>query len=210
MKTAFLRSIAVIMVGVAAWSIYLLMVPDNGAEHKQKDILARIALHEQAIKQYSEMFTVEPRMYVSVIYGELYNNLNIYDEFDETRARLGFDPSIGFSQMRISTALWIENNCMTNAVVTKSRSKKELIDKLTDDTINIAYSVLYVRLISQKVPRKTSSSINTIASYYGRGIDFNKDVSDTLYTNSIGKTAEEFYHSDLLCDIFPRLKKVSQ
>lgn len=207
MKASFIRNKVVYLLGmVLAVAIIVLFYTtrDIKSVPKEKMIMGRIAEQQEIIKKYCHQFNVSPRMYVSILFSELYNNLNFYDEFDEVRANIGFDPSIGFSQIRVSTAFWIENNYTVRDIITKSRTKKELIAKLVDDNVNIAYSVFYVSLISKAVEQKTKrANINTVASYYGRGIDFNKEVSDTLYSNFIGKTAEQFFNSENLRVAFP-------
>ncbi len=155
--------------------------------------------NEKIIERYCNEFNLDPRLYISVIYGELINNYNALDRFDETRACLGFNPSVGFAQIRISTIKWIELNYSNLPCVSQSGSRKELIDKGVNDTTNILYSVLYIKLIEEKLA--DYNSIKLIGSYYGKGIDNNKNI-DINYSNVIGDSAESFYFSKKLVNVF--------
>ncbi len=172
---------------------------------KQELVCNLIRKQELTIKKYCHIFNLSPRVYASVVYGELFNNLDVYDDFDEVRARIGFDPSIGFSQIRLSTSVWLEDNYCLNGFIKKSKTKKELIDKLVNDDSNIMYSVLYVSVIESTIKKKhIPLNVCTIASYYGRGIDYEKEIYDFSYSNRIGTTAQEFYDSVKLKESFPR------
>ncbi|MFA3782598.1 hypothetical protein ABRY23_05975 [Melioribacteraceae bacterium 4301-Me] len=152
-------------------------------------------------------FKILPRLYVATIYAELHNNYNIIDRFDEFRAKIGMDPSVGFAQMRVSTAIWIEDYYSDNKIIFKSNSYEELVNKIIDDSTNIVYSTFYIKLIHDRLLKKfhKKPSVKTIASYYGRGIDYYRgDEIDSLYYNQIGITAEEFFYSDMLIEQFPR------
>lgn len=155
--------------------------------------------HRKIIERYCNKFDLDYRLYISVIYGELINNYNTLDHFDETRAYLGFNPSIGFSQIRISTIRWIESNYSNLPGISQSANRKELINKGINDTTNILYSVLYIKLIEQKLANY--NSVKSIGSYYGKGIDNSKAI-DINYSNVIGDSAESFFFSNKLSNVF--------
>lgn len=163
---------------------------------KENDFPLSIILSRKVlINNYCKIFNLNPRLYISVIYGELINNYNALDNFDETRAYLGFDASIGFAQLRISTIKWIELNYSDLPFISQSSSRKELIEKGLNDTTNVIYSVLYVKLIKEKLSK--IYSVRSIGSYYGIGIDKQQKI-DKNYTNAIGDSAMAFYFSDRL------------
>ncbi len=169
---------------------------------KENDFPLSIILSRKVlINNYCKIFNLNPRLYISVIYGELINNYNALDNFDETRAYLGFDASIGFAQLRISTIKWIELNYSDLPFISQSSSRKELIEKGLNDTTNVIYSVLYVKLIKEKLSK--IYSVRSIGSYYGIGIDKQQKI-DKNYTNAIGDSAMAFYFSDRLIKIFDR------
>ncbi len=149
---------------------------------------------------------IKPRIYLSVIYGELKLNYDSFDRFDILRAKMGFDPSLGFAQMKVSTAKWIEDKYANNVTIFKSKTHEELMNKLINDSTNILYSAFYIKLINDKLYEKFGKklSVKLIASYYGYGIDRYENEMDSSYSNQIGITAQEFYDSDKLLDSFPR------
>lgn len=171
----------------------------------QDDISQRILKNKKDIFNYCNIFNVSPRMYVSVIYAELYRNYDYYDSIDELRAHLGSDASVGFAQIKVSTFYWIEKNSKTD-LIRRSKNKEEAIDKLITDQINILYSVYYIKLIEDLFLEKYNKkpSIMSLATYYSIGIDYGKGILiDSLYTNNIGEIAFQFYNSSELLDDFP-------
>ncbi len=156
-------------------------------------------VNSNSINKYCDIYKINPRIYISIIYGELYNNFDELDKFDEISARMGYDPSIGFSQIKVSTAYWIEENFSDNYYIKKSKNKTELVNKLMNDSTNILYSIFYVKLIRDKIisKYKIEPSLKLVASYYGRGIDYSKNEIDTCYHNRIGVTADNYYKSHL-------------
>lgn len=154
-----------------------------------------------------DILSISPRMFISTIYGELHNNYNFIDNFDNFRARIGMDPSVGFAQIRVSTSLWIEDNYTDNKLIYKSRNNIELVNKIIIDSINVLYSGFYIKLIHDKLLNKfhKEPTVKLIASYYGKGIDYYRENNvDSSYYNQIGITAQEFYDSGKLLDYFPK------
>lgn len=154
-----------------------------------------------------DILSISPRMFISTIYGELHNNYNLIDNFDNFRARIGMDPSVGFAQIRVSTSLWIEDNYADNRLIYKSRNNTELVNKIIIDSINVLYAVFYIKLIHDKLLNKfhKEPTVKLVASYYGKGIDYYRENNvDSSYYNQIGITAQEFYDSDKLLDYFPK------
>jgi len=164
--------------------------------------LLRLLLSNKTyIDSYCEYYGVDPRLYVSVIYGERVNNVSEVDSLDAIRAALGFNPSIGFGQLRISTADWIERYHADSLYISRSKCRKELVSKTATDSTNILHSVKYVQLISDALRSTpgldTLRRVNLIASYYGRGIDEGKGI-DTQYSNILGDSALAMYRGNWL------------
>jgi len=177
-----------------------------GCTRKDNDkTINSIIIHDGVIHHICAQIKFSERKYVSCIYGELYNNYNEFDKLDIFRAKLGYDPSVGFSQIKISTFYWIEDNS-NNPLITKSLTKKELLSKITTDSINILYSVTYIKMINNLFVKKYSkdASVKSLGSFYSAGIDYGKDDVDTNYFNIVGETAEKFYYSNMLINEYPR------
>lgn len=162
---------------------------------RETEIISMFIKQKKVINSICKIFNINPRLYVSVIYSELINNFNALDNFDEFRARIGSNSSIGFAQIKVSTCYWIEKNYSGNYGIFKSNSYKELVDKIIQDSINIHYSCLYIKLISDLFyinhPNYKVDAKN-IASYYGIGIDEIDRKVDLLYSNKLGITADSF------------------
>lgn len=178
----------------------------NCGEDSEKEILDKFKLKSKIINESCALMNLEPRVYISVIYGELSNNFDHWDRFDDFRAKIGGDPSVGFSQMKVSTFMWIEDNYSDNKLIIKSKKYSEAVDKLINDSTNILYSVFYIKLIQDKFLNLFNSkpSVKNIASYYGKGIDYSNSVIDLDYFNQVGSSAEEFYDSNILIEEYPR------
>lgn len=169
-------------------------------------ILDDIEQNAEAIRGICSEFRMDPRQYVSVIYGELSSNLDYYDRFDEVRARVGFNPSIGFAQLKVSTAMWLEERLSEAGTVEASATRQELVDRLLQMKANITYSVFYLSLIRERLVKEGTKepSLRSLGSYYARGIETTSENLSVTYFNPVGTKAEEFYHSDLLVATFPR------
>lgn len=174
---------------------------------RETDTISRIIKQKKVIHSVCKVLDINPRLYVSVIYSELINNFNALDNFDEFRARIGSNASIGFAQIKLSTCYWIEKNYSGKYGIYNSNSNKELVDKIVQDSINIHYSGVYIKLILDffyRTHKDYKVDAKNIASYYGIGIDEIDRKADLRYSNILGITADSFYYSRKLLDIFPK------
>lgn len=189
--------------------IYLIVQITQGCK-KKVTIDQVIESHSRIIKKSCILFKLNPRLYISVIYGELINNYDEWDKFDNFRAEIGMDPSVGFAQIKVSTAMWLEDNHSDSKIIFRSKNHEELVNKLVNDSTNILYSAFYIKLIRDKLLNKfhKEPSIKLLASYYGKGIDYYRENDlDSSYYNQIGITAEKFYNSNKLLNKFPSKNK---
>ncbi len=78
--------------------------------------------------------------------------------FDITLAKLGLNSSIGFCQIKMKTAFFVEvqitdsnrayyQGLKFNSSINVSKSADEIINKLKIDSINIFYAAAYLRII---------------------------------------------------------------
>lgn len=179
----------------------------NCNQNQEEKIISTIVNHRNTINNVCLLYDIDPRIYVSVVYSELINNYNALDNYDEFRARIGMNPSLGFAQMRVSTCVWLENNYSGNYGIHLSKTRVELVNKMINDSINIHYSCLYINLIKKRFeetyPRGMIASKH-LATYYGKGIDESNETITTLTINKMGVTADSFYYSHKLLKFFPR------
>ena len=95
----------------------------------------------------------------------------------------------------MSTFEWIENFYAKSGILKKSKNNDEMLSKILNDTLNILYSALYIKLIISSYVKlyKNRPSISVIASYYSYGIDFGKEMFSPNYINKVGRAAETAY-----------------
>ena len=77
--------------------------------------IAKIKSHIVMIKSASNIFNIDYRILCAVIYTERTLNYNWEDKaLDNVLAEAGLNSSIGFCQVKIKTAYWIENQLNVN------------------------------------------------------------------------------------------------
>ncbi len=201
-KKKILYSISVIVFIVL--EIFLKILYDDYT--RETKIIKLITSNGEIIKKYCRFNNIQKRLYVSVIYGELNSNLNFFDEFDDIRAEYGYDPSVGFGQIRVSTFMWLEENYSDGKYIIKSKTEDELIKKILDIDINIKYTTFYIKLIREKLSEllELEPSVISIASQYSLGIDHGKRKINPNFVSPVGQSAKDFYYSDKLLGLFPK------
>ena len=164
------------------------------------------------IKKASRLFNIDYRILCSIIYSERTLNFNWEDEaLDIIIAKSGLNSSIGFCQIKIKTAYWIENQLSDTTSVyypcnnyqrifSISESKIEIIKKLENDTINILYAAAYLRIIISRWMKEDifiSDRPDILGTLYSSGL-FYSDGSERFpnnkpKSNDFGKRVIEIY-----------------
>lgn len=145
----------------------------------------KIIERKELILSASEKFDVNPVYLSAIIYTERTRNYDWTDEaFDEAIARVGQNSSLGFSQVKMKTAYFIERQlsdstskfyCGTKYenILEVSKTPFQLIEKLKNDSLNILYASAYLRVI-QSFWSKSGYSIDEkpeiIGSLYQLGL----------------------------------------
>ena len=137
-------------------------------------------------------FDISPKILSSIIYVERQLNYNWRDEvFDVIIAKTGHNSSIGFCQVKLKTAYWIEVQLNDSSsiywpgkkyanILSVSQSPEELIAKLENDSLNILYSTAYLRIIQSRWNKAGFSIANRadiLGTLYSTGI-FNPDGTE--------------------------------
>lgn len=154
------------------------------AESHERTYL-KIIERKELILLASEKFDVNSAYLSSVIYTERTENYDWTDEaFDEVIARVGQNSSLGFAQVKMKTAYFIERQLSDSTskfycgkeyenVLIVSKTPYQLIKKLQNDSLNILYASAYVRVI-QSFWSKSGYSIDNspeiIGSLYQLGL----------------------------------------
>lgn len=139
--------------------LIIIIISNQLFAESHKDTYSKLIERKGMILSASEMLDVNPLYLSAVIYTERTKNYDWTDEaFDEVIARVGQNSSIGFSQVKMKTAYFIEKQLSDSTskfycgkeyenVLDLSKSPFILIEKLKTDSLNILYAAAYLRLI---------------------------------------------------------------
>lgn len=180
------------LLGIVSLFILYICVFEFGKENGFESVIAE---NINIIEKMSKKYEIDLIVFKSVMYGEYVNNVDVFDETDFIRARFGYDASVGVCQIKISTAMWIEENFAKEYKINISPDRESLIKKLSHPSNNIEYSFIYLRIIvdTLSVVFKTAPSIINIASYYSYGIDLSFRNFTTDYHNVVGDSATSYF-----------------
>lgn len=144
------------------------------------------------ISSAAKRFDIKKEYLSAIIFVERTLNYNWEDDaLDIMLADAGLNSSIGFCQVKMKTAYWIELQLKDETsrffpgkkyknILNESRSKEEIIKKLANDSLNILYAAAYLRIIisrweAEKFSLKEKPEIQ--AALYSTGI-FKADGSE--------------------------------
>ncbi len=192
-----------------------------GAEAKEQTIEALAALSPE-INRVAERFDIPPRLLASAIYADRRMNYNLLDEvLDVAAAKQGRDNSIGFAQIKVSTALWVCQTVNdpespyyigeeTREMVPFILDRNSLLHSLTEIHTNLVFAVAYGAMVLHRwraAGYDISENPAIFATLYNLG-PYRSDGSERVphdkpKSNYFGQIAEDFYFSLELRDRFP-------
>ncbi len=211
-------------------AVILLFTTSALAANNEERVLNEIAEHQQLIRNSANAFGISPRLVASVIYAERFLNYNLEDDWlDGLFAESGYNSSVGFAQIKVTTAFWIEKEIHNpnslyylgddvKSKFPRSTSRPELIHRLFNDSINILYCCAYAAMIEQrweKAPTGFSTGAflsdrnktGIIATLYSLGTIRFDGTERIPHSNPqmshFGKTAQRFYDGFVLRMEFP-------
>lgn len=147
--------------------------------------LTKIKKNEKHIKNASQIFDVNKNILSAVIYIERRENYTWEDvALDEYLAQVGLNSSIGFCQVKLKTAYWIEVQLNdTNSTyfpgdkyyqrLIISKTPEEIVKKLQTDSINILYAAAYLRIMEKRWEKE------------GYPINNKPEILGTLYSTGL-------------------------
>ena len=147
--------------------------------------LLKIKKHKTVIESAAKYFDINPIYLSAIIYVERTLNYDWEDDaLDIPLAEGGFNSSIGFCQVKMKTAYWIEvqlNDSKSNYFPRKkfsryikmSKSPEEIIKKLQSDSLNILYAAAYLRIMQSRWSKSNCS------------IDDKPEILGTLYSTGL-------------------------
>jgi len=180
---------------------------------EQPDItLLKIQEHKTLIESASKYFEINPKYLSAIIYVERTLNYDWEDDaLDVPLAEGGFNSSIGFCQVKMKTAYWIEvqlNDSKSSyfpgkkytGYIKMSKSPEEIIKKLQNDSLNIYYAAAYIKIMQNrwsKVNYSLDNKPEILGTLYSTGL-FHADGTERKpknnpEANSFGKKVLEAY-----------------
>ncbi|MEA3392938.1 MAG: hypothetical protein U9Q91_08160 [Candidatus Marinimicrobia bacterium] len=170
--------------GGKIFACFILVISILHAEHPDSTLL-KLEEQSENIEYASKTFDIDTQKLKAIIYVERTNNYNWQDEyFDDYLARKGQNSSIGFCQIKIKTAYWIEFQLADSTsdfypgtkyedILSISQSPQEIIDKLKDNQSNLLYASAYMRIIQSYWDSKGYSidnRVDIIATIFSYGM----------------------------------------
>ncbi|MBD3224449.1 MAG: hypothetical protein GF313_06955 [Caldithrix sp.] len=161
----------------------------NSLVHSEHPDSSLTKIEERTIffKKAASYFNINPKFLKSIVFVERTLNYDWKDDaLDIILANAGKNSSIGFCQVKLKTAYWIEKTLsdssdiffpgqIYNNILSVSKSPSELIHKLRNDSLNILYAASYIRII-QSYWEKSGFSIcncpDIIGTIYSTGLFF--------------------------------------
>jgi len=147
--------------------------------------LAKIQEKHSLIQSAASTFDVNAQYLSAIIYVERTLNYDWTDEmWDLMIAKAGKNSSIGFCQVKLKTAYFIEHQLhnihsvffpgksYTN-ILKISKNPQALIEKLSDDSLNILYAAAYLKMMQTRWVTA------------GYPIDKRPDIFGTLYSTGL-------------------------
>lgn len=145
----------------------------------------KITQNKSLIYKACDLFDVDVKILSSIIFVERRENFTWEDDaMDEYLAQVGLNSSIGFCQVKLKTTYWIENQLNDtssifypgenyNHILDVSKSSREIIDKLQNDSLNIMYAAAYLRIMISRWEKEDYP------------IDQKSDILGTLYSTGL-------------------------
>jgi hypothetical protein len=190
---------------------------------KVRDILSK---NIELISSTAEEFHMNARLVAAIIYTERSLNVSwMEDELDILLASAGYSSSIGIGQVKIHTAQWIEKKIRDSSshyylggeyrnMIPSNMSRDSLVQRLQDARWNVRYVTAYAAMFCcywQKEGFDISKRPEILGALYSLGPYRVSDGSERkphgkAEPNYFGIKTKEFYDSNDLIDLFPRIR----
>jgi len=160
----------------------------------------------------STTFNIDIKTLESIVFVERTMNFDWKDDaLDIPLAESGYNSSIGFCQVKMKTAYWVELQLANSSsefypgksyqnIFTISKSPREIIKKLQNDSLNIHYAAAYIRIIQtywQKAGFPIAERPDILGTLYSTGLYNSKGVirkpNKNPQANTFGKKSLEAF-----------------
>lgn len=138
--------------------VLLLLFSQAFCEHPDS-ALYKIEVRKSYFNTAAKLFNIDVKTLISIVYVERILNVDWKDKaLDIPMARAGYNSSIGFCQIKLKTAYFIEKTLSDSSnnffpghkyltLLSLSKSPTAIIKKLSIDSRNICYAAAYLRII---------------------------------------------------------------
>ena len=194
------------------FTVCVLFAGECVAEHPDS-CLMKIEQNQLYIKDAAAKYKISSEVLSAIIFVERQLNYDWSDDaLDIILAKTGHNSSIGFCQVKLKTAYWIEVQLNDSSsvfwpgkqytnILSVSQSPKELIAKLENDSLNIIFAAAYLRLIQSRWERagdQIDDRADILGTLYSTGL-FNPDGTERLprsnpEANMFGRKVKEALH----------------
>lgn len=203
--------------------LFISIVCSTVAQEKESRVLQELVNRNKNITQAARLVGISPRLVAAVIYAERLRNVHWDDTIlDEVLARNGYNSSVGFAQIKVNTAFWIEEQLHTpegtyflgkqiQSLFSRSRSREALVKKLTVDSLNIHYCAVYLAMIKKRWNEAgyfftPFNETGLLATLFSLGIVKLSGEERLPHANAamnkFGETAQRFYNGFQLREEF--------
>ncbi len=195
--------------------IFLLILSTTSEAENPDTTLQKINKNIKLIKEASGKFNIDYKNLSSVIFVERTLNYNWEDDaLDEILADAGLNSSIGFCQVKMKTAYWIEKQISDSTstfypgknyenILNLSGSPKEIILKLENDSLNILYAAAYIKIMQNRWKNEgfpIGNKPQIIGTLYSTGLFHpngeerkpNKNPKSNKFGNKVGEFIKLF------------------
>lgn len=166
-----------------AFILLIFIAPLLGEE--EQITLSKIKEKYSLITSICSRIKIDKEVFMSIIYTERTLNYNWEDEtLDNLIASSGYNSSVGFCQIKIKTAYWVGKQTRDSSSVffpgkdycnllPQIKEREKLINCLNNDSLNILYAALYIKIISLRWKS------------YNIDISLKPDILGTLYSTGV-------------------------
>lgn len=166
-------------------SLFIIVIASETFGENPDTTLNKIRNNYKTIKYSSRLFNINSSLLCSVIYTERTLNYNWEDKaLDIVLAQSGLNSSIGFCQIKVGTAYWIEQQLADtnslyycgeqyNKILPISKSLNMILKRLQKDSINILYAAAYIKIMElrwEKCGYPISDRPDIIGTLYSTGL----------------------------------------
>ena len=182
-----------------------MMYSDFNGFSPSEDAFLVVQKYATPIKQAAKIFGIDAATLGAIIYVEHFWNYNFIDKYIDWNAAYFIDASLGVCQVKISTAVKVEDAGYMPATYNLSgrtdgmdlKRRRGIIDKLSNDYINIKYAAAYLAWIIDLWKyeyRYIANDVGVLATLYNGGEQGSHGIHSNPKASNFGLCAKSVYN----------------